>query len=130
MSRSRSARRGGSALLLTSQFSHAWPEVYLEEAGWVNLGFAAGGFLPLLGAIVGRHFGPAAFGQVMGLVGPFTTLAAVGPWVAGYLRDSLGSYDIAWQIFALVLLPAAMVIMLLKPTPATGTAQPATITSG
>ena len=74
--------------------------------------------------------GPAAFGQVMGLVGPFTTLAAVGPWVAGYLRDSLGSYDIAWQIFALVLLPAAFVILLLKPKQTTSTAQPAASASG
>jgi MFS family permease len=81
------------------------------------LGFAAGGFLPLLGAIVGSRFGPAAFGQVMGLLGPFTTLAAVGPWIAGYLRDSQGSYDVAWQIFMLVLIPAAFTIILLTPRP-------------
>ena len=81
------------------------------------LGFAAGGFLPLLGAIVGSRFGPAAFGQVMGLIGPFTTLAAVGPWVAGYLRDTQGSYDVAWQVFLLVLIPAAIVIILLTPPP-------------
>ena len=81
------------------------------------LGFAAGGFLPLLGAIVGSRFGPAAFGQVMGMVGPFTTLAALGPWVAGAIRDSAGSYDAAWQIFMAVLIPAALVIILLKPPP-------------
>ena len=83
------------------------------------LGFAAGGFLPLLGAIVGSRFGPSLFGQVMGLVGPFTTVAALGPWVAGFLRDSLGSYDIAWQIFLLVLIPAACTIILLRPTSTT-----------
>ena len=79
------------------------------------LGFAAGGFLPLLGAIVGSRFGPAAFGQVMGLVGPFTTVAAVGPWVAGFLRDTQGSYDFAWLMFLLVLIPAACTIVLLGP---------------
>ena len=82
------------------------------------LGFAAGGFLPLLGAIVASRFGPAAFGQVMGMVGPFTTLAAFGPWVAGYLRDSSGSYDVAWQLFALLVIPAAFTMILLTPRPA------------
>jgi MFS family permease len=81
------------------------------------LGFAAGGFLPLLGAIIGSRFGPAAFGQVMGMVGPFTTLAAIGPWVAGYLRDTSGSYNSAWQLFLLVVIPAAFTIILLPPRP-------------
>ncbi|MDH3644862.1 MAG: MFS transporter [Gammaproteobacteria bacterium] len=81
------------------------------------LGFAGGGFLPLLGAIVGSRFGPAAFGQVMGLVGPFTTLAAVGPWVAGFLRDTSGSYDLAWLVFALLVIPAAFTMILLTPRP-------------
>ncbi|HJL04074.1 MAG: hypothetical protein CMN31_15035 [Sandaracinus sp.] len=30
-----SARRGGSALLISGDTSHAWPEVYLEGFGWV-----------------------------------------------------------------------------------------------
>lgn len=81
------------------------------------VGFAAGGFLPLLGAIIGRHFGPQSFGQVMGLIGPFTTLAAIGPWIAGYIRDSLGSYDIAWQLFLVVIIPTSLIIILLKPQP-------------
>jgi MFS family permease len=81
------------------------------------LGFAAGGFLPLLGAIVGSRFGPAAFGQVMGMVGPFTTLAAIGPWIAGYMRDTSGSYDAAWQLFLLLVIPAAFIIIFLTPRP-------------
>ena len=59
------------------------------------LGFGMGGFLPLLGAIVARRFGPVAFGSVMGLLGPFVTLGAVGPLLAGYLRDVTGGYDAA-----------------------------------
>ena len=29
------ARRGGSALLIMSNTSHAWPEVYVQDVGWV-----------------------------------------------------------------------------------------------
>jgi transglutaminase-like putative cysteine protease len=29
------ARRGGSAMLVTGQWSHAWPEVYVSGVGWV-----------------------------------------------------------------------------------------------
>jgi cyanate permease len=72
----------------------------------ILLGSAGGGMLPLLGAVVGSRFGPAAFGQVMGLLGPFTTLAAVGPWIAGEIRDVTGSYDQAWVAFLVMLLPA------------------------
>ncbi|MCA9583036.1 MAG: transglutaminase domain-containing protein, partial [Myxococcales bacterium] len=30
-----SVRRGGSAILVTEDRSHAWPEVYVEDVGWV-----------------------------------------------------------------------------------------------
>jgi len=57
---------------------------------------------------------------VMGMIGPFTTLAAVGPWIAGYLRDTTGSYDLAWLSLAALLVPSAAAIALLKPRPAVG----------
>jgi MFS family permease len=78
------------------------------------LGFAAGGFLPLLGAIVGSRFGPEAFGRVLGLIGPFMTLSALGPPLAGGLRDATGSYQTALLVFAVILLPAAIAMMLLS----------------
>ena len=81
------------------------------------LGFSAGGFLPLLGAIVGSRFGPASFGLVMGLLGPFTTVAATGPWIAGYVRDTAGSYDPAWVLFMWVIVPAAIAMGFMSPRP-------------
>ena len=79
------------------------------------LGFVAGGFLPLLGALVSQNFDIRTFGQVMGMIGPFTTLAAVGPWIAGYLRDTTGSYDLAWLALSALLVPSAAAISLLRP---------------
>jgi MFS family permease len=79
------------------------------------LGLGAGGFLPLLAAVVSTRFGPRSFGRVMGLVGPFTLVAGFGPWIAGWLRDNLGSYEVALQLALLILLPAVLVMLLLKP---------------
>jgi MFS family permease len=83
----------------------------------ILLGFAAGAFLPMMGAIVSRWFGAAAFGRVMGLVGPFTTLAAIGPWIAGYVRDTSGSYDPAWFWMNVTLLIAVAATLMLGGRP-------------
>jgi MFS family permease len=80
------------------------------------LGIAAGAFLPLLASAISHRFGVAAFGQVMGMVGPFTTLAALGPWLAGQLRDSTGNYDAAWLLLAALLIPSAAAMLMLRPT--------------
>lgn len=89
------------------------------EFGMVGLllGVASAAHLPLLAAIVSRHFGTASFGLVMGLIGPFSTLAAAGPWIAGEIRDTSGSYDAALLVFAALLIPALISILLLKLTP-------------
>ena len=78
------------------------------------LGVASAAHLPLLAAIVSRHFGVASFGLVMGLIGPFTTLSATGPWIAGEIRDVTGSYDIAFMVFAGLLAPALVSILGLR----------------
>ena len=80
------------------------------------LGFVAGGFLPLLGALVSQNFDIRAFGRVMGMIGPFTTLAAVGPWIAGQVRDATGSYDIAWIGLGLLLIPSALAVAMMRPS--------------
>lgn len=81
------------------------------------LGSAAGGFLPLLGAIVGSRFGPAAFGQVLGLLGPFTTVSALGPLIAGHLRETTGSYDPALWTFLGIMVPALVAMSFLERLP-------------
>lgn len=101
---------GGTFVLMAGSVGMA--DLALICAG---LGIAAGGFLPLLGSAVSTGFGIATFGRVMGMLGPFMTLAAIGPWVAGYLRDATGSYDSAWLLLASLLLPSALAISLLRP---------------
>ncbi|MGE0388312.1 MAG: MFS transporter [Gammaproteobacteria bacterium] len=60
------------------------------------LGFATGGQLPLAGAMIGRYFGPLAFGSVMGLfylcIRPIAFSGPIGGWV----RDTFDTYDYFW----------------------------------
>lgn len=96
----------------------AWMSTQLSyfEFGIIGgmLGVASAAHLPLLAAIVSRHFGVASFGLVMGLIGPFTTLSATGPWIAGEIRDVTGSYDLAFMVFAGLLIPAFGSIFMLR----------------
>ena len=79
------------------------------------LGVAGGGIMPVYAALIGRIFGPAAFGQVMGLAGlvllPFGFAA---PPLAGALRDASGSYAPALLLFAALLVAAAGILAFLR----------------
>jgi len=81
------------------------------------LGVGTGAFLPMLGAIIASRFGPVGFGKVMGLLGPFTTLSALGTVFAADIYDRTGSFDQAWEIFLFATIPAVIAIMFLKPKP-------------
>jgi MFS family permease len=96
----------------------------------ICLGFAAGGFLPIMGAIVSSRFGPASFGQVLGLIGPFTTLSAIGPPLAGQLRESTGNYDLALLIFAVLMVPAIGGMLALRARRGVLAPAPGSISSG
>jgi MFS family permease len=65
-------------------------------------GFAGGGFLPVYATFIGRLFGPASFGRVMGLGGivmlPF---GGFSPVLIGAMRDSSGSYKGALLLLAI-----------------------------
>jgi MFS family permease len=59
----------------------------------VMFGFAYGGAMPLYAILVREYFGARIMGTVFGAVGAVATLGmALGPWVGGWLYDSLGSY--------------------------------------
>jgi MFS family permease len=65
------------------------------------VGFAGGGVIPLLSAVVVRIFGAAAFPRVMGMLMPGVVISlAIGPVVAGGIRDLTGSYSMAFAFCA------------------------------
>jgi MFS family permease len=87
-------------------------------AGVAIIGFVGGAFTPVYMASIGRLFGGASFGLVMGLAGlltvPFTTLA---PRIAGSLRDSSGTYVSTFDslLLALALVTLGLWILPEKP---------------
>jgi len=83
----------------------------------VLIGFATGGILPLMGVIYGSRFGSASFGRVFGLVFMFLTIGALGPLLAGWIYDLTNSYDAAFNLFLVMIIPAAIGMIWLKPPP-------------
>jgi|TARA_B110000438_G_scaffold76209_1_gene76315 MFS family permease len=69
-------------------------------------GIATGSSMPLSASIIRRSFGPLSFGRVKGLLYTIISFSAVGPWIAGVIYDATGSYDMAWWILGLLLIPA------------------------
>ena len=83
--------------------------------GAVLFGLAAGGLLPVWGAMVARSFGQARFGRALGMMNlamaPITLLSA--PY-AGYLYDRLGDYEVAFASYCGFLLLAGGALTLLR----------------
>jgi MFS family permease len=81
----------------------------------VATGISGGGILPLMGLMYSSQFGVASFGRVMGF-GMLTIMAgAVSPIGAGWVYDLYGSYSIALVTLALIMLPAGIAMIWLRP---------------
>ena len=50
----------------------------------------------------------------MGLLGPFTAVSAVGSVFAANIYDTTGSYNLAWQLLLIGMVPAGIIIMWLR----------------
>lgn len=80
----------------------------------VALGLSAGGMLPVWGAMIATLFGPANYGRVMGMMSPvLLPFMVVGPPAAGKVFDASGSFDMALQASAVVLIVALVLLYLL-----------------
>lgn len=97
--------------------------------GSVLLGLAAGGMLPVWGAMLAVLFGAANYGRAMGMMNPVVTLVVLGaPPLAGRIHDLTGGYSLAFGIFmgalliTLALLPFIRLDSGLPPAAAASTA--------
>ncbi len=100
----------GSVSLMTSE-----PEYPVLLATVAVMGLAAGGILPVWGALMAAIFGVANFGRAMGLQAPIISLGAMaGFGIAGRAHGQTGSFVLAFQIFAGALCLAALVLVALR----------------
>lgn len=97
-------------LLLSLDFGQV-----LVMGATVFVGLAAGGMLPVWGALTARAFGLLSYGRAMGLMGPVITLCAMpGYAIVGRIYDVTGSYVPALHFFAGVLLVAILLVLPIK----------------
>ena len=76
-------------------------------------GFATGGVMPMMGIMYSSRFGTLSFGRVLGLVNLFLMIGSFGSILSGWIFDLTQSYDAAFQVFALLLLPGTIVMYFL-----------------
>ncbi len=79
-------------------------------AVFIVLWAAFGAFVPMLEpGMISKTFGVKHFGAIMGVVQMVAFWGSlIGPVGAGWLRDTTGSYDVAFSLFALALAAAAL----------------------
>lgn len=78
--------------------------------------------LPLEPMLRVQFFGYKAFGAIMGYINAFAVFGSfAGPYFAGWIFDTTGSYITAFLTFAAMMVAAAIVILVLKPPVKQGT---------
>ncbi len=100
----------GSVSLMTSE-----PEFPVLLASVAVMGLAAGGILPVWGALMAAIFGVANFGRAMGFQAPIIAVGAMaGYGIAGRAHGQTGSFVLAFQIFAVALGVAMLILLALR----------------
>ena len=110
-------------LTTTSVVSMTFEPIYpLLLVSAAVLGHAAGGILPVGGAIMAAVCGGANVGRSMGLQSPIISIGVMPAyWVAGSVHATSGSFVPAFQIFAGALCLAALLLFALRMPARAGT---------
>ena len=99
-------------LLITGLVFFLGEGLTMLVAGSVATGLAAGGMLPVWGAILAWLFGAENYGRVMGQMNPvIVPMYLIAPILAGAIYDKTGNYNAAFMLFIGVL----AVLLLLLP---------------
>jgi len=101
----------GVGILAFSYVQTTWlifPFLILFPLSW--------GALVLRGVILREYFGRASFGKIFGIMMGIATVGGVmGPFLAGWTYDTLGSYHPIWLIFAGIPIIPVILMLAMKP---------------
>jgi len=101
----------GAGILVFSYVQTTWlifPFLIFFPLSW--------GATPLRGAIMREYFGMAFFGRIFGImVGIATVGGVMGPFLAGWTYDTLGSYHPIWLVFAAITSIPVILMLTMKP---------------
>ncbi|MFH0783345.1 MAG: MFS transporter, partial [Pseudomonadota bacterium] len=76
-----------------------------------------GGGMVLRGAILQEYFGMASFGKMLGILLGFGSIGGmIGPTLAGWVFDTLGSYNAVWYGLSAISGVTIFLIIKIKPT--------------
>ncbi len=101
----------GAAMVLPTVSSSLF--TYYVFAVVFGIGF--GGRTPLTTAIRGDYFGRASFGKILGMsTVPMNILLLIASPMAGYMRDQLGDYDLAFRTLAVLTFVGATLFLLAR----------------
>jgi MFS family permease len=98
------------------------PEMINFYAFAVLFGIGFGGRTPLTTAIRGDYFGRASFGKILGIsTVPMNVLLLVAAPMAGFMRDELGDYDMAFLLLAGLNMAGAVLFLIARKPKLPGT---------
>ena len=98
------------------------PEMINFYAFAVLFGVGFGGRTPLTTAIRGDYFGRASFGKILGIsTVPMNVLLLVAAPMAGFMRDELGDYDMAFLLLAGLNMAGAVLFLIARKPKLPGT---------
>ena len=91
------------------------PSYALIVTACVSIVLAAGGMLPVWGALIAHIFGLQSYGRAFGLMGPIITLfVMLGFPLAGRLYDVTGSFSLGLWISSALMVVAAILLVPLR----------------
>ena len=105
---------GGALILANVKLTTPPAVIWLYT---VIKGLGAGSWLPTMSMLVSRNFGLASYGTIFGLIAVSQSIGGgIGPLLAGYMYDSMGTYSWAFIVFAIAFAVAMLAILAARRT--------------
>jgi MFS family permease len=83
---------------------------------FVLYGIGMGAVMPMTPVLRARYFGRKSFGIIAGWSRALTIpVGVIGPVLAGWIYDTTGSYEIAFQLFAVTLAMSVVIMLFVTP---------------